>query len=41
MEYAVDIGSDAMMNIPDFIKTSSGSEKLMGEGMYTDTQTAW
>jgi hypothetical protein len=30
MKYAVQIGSDAMIFIPSFIKTCSGTQKLMG-----------
>jgi hypothetical protein len=36
MEYVVEMGSDAMIDIPDFIKTGSGIQKLM-----YSTQTAW
>jgi hypothetical protein len=41
MKYAVGMGSDAMMTIPNFIKTGSSSQKLMGRGIYTNIQTAW
>jgi hypothetical protein len=34
MKYAVEMGSDAMIYIPIFIKIGSGIQKLMG-----DTQT--
>jgi hypothetical protein len=37
MNYAVQMGSGAMIYIPSFIKISSGIPKLIGEG-YTDTQ---
>jgi hypothetical protein len=36
MNYAVEMGSDAMIYIPSFIKTSSGIQKLM-EGVHTQT----
>jgi hypothetical protein len=39
MMYAVEMGSDAMMYIPCFIKTGSGIQKLIGG--FTDAQTAW
>jgi hypothetical protein len=39
MEYAVEMGSSAMIYIPSFIKTGSGIRKLIRG--YTDTQTAW
>jgi hypothetical protein len=32
MKYAIEMGLDAMMYIPSFIKTGSGSQKLMGDG---------
>jgi hypothetical protein len=32
MKYAVEIGSDAMMYIPSFIKIGSGIRKLIGGG---------
>jgi hypothetical protein len=35
MNYAVDMGSDAMIYIPSFIKIGLGIQKIM------DTQTAW
>jgi hypothetical protein len=35
MKYAVEMGSDAMTHIPNFIKIDSAIQKLMGE----DTQT--
>jgi hypothetical protein len=37
-EYAVEMGSGAMIYIPSFIKFGSGVQKLMGGGGYTDTQ---
>jgi hypothetical protein len=40
MKYAVEIGSDAIIYIPSFIKIGSAIQKLIGG--YTDTQTpAW
>jgi hypothetical protein len=39
MQYAVEMGSGAMIYIPSFIQIGSGIQKMM-EG-YTDTQTAW
>jgi hypothetical protein len=43
MKYAVEFGSRAMIYIPSFIKTDSGTEKLTGGGGegFTGTQTAW
>jgi hypothetical protein len=41
MKYAVEMGSGVMIYISTFIKTGSGIQKFMGEGGYTDTQTAW
>jgi hypothetical protein len=38
MKYAVEMGSGAMIYIPNFIKTGSGIQTLIGGG---DTQTAW
>jgi hypothetical protein len=38
MKYAVEIGSGAMIYIPNFIKIDSGIRKLIGGG---DTQIAW
>jgi hypothetical protein len=38
MKYAVEMGSDAMMYIPSFIKIGSGIKKVLGGG---DTQIAW
>jgi hypothetical protein len=35
MKYAVEMGSDAMIYIPSFIKTGSGIQKLMGENSQT------
>jgi hypothetical protein len=44
MKCAFEMGSDAMIHIPSFIKPGSGIQKLIG-GMHrqtdTDTQTAW
>jgi hypothetical protein len=31
MKYAVEMGSDAMIYLPSFIKTGSDIQKLMGE----------
>jgi hypothetical protein len=36
MKYAVEMGSDAMIYIPSFIKSGSAIQKLMGGG-YTDS----
>jgi hypothetical protein len=36
MKYAVEMGSDALTNIPSFIKIGSGIRKFGGGG-YTDT----
>jgi hypothetical protein len=38
MKYAVEMGSDAMMYVPDFIYIDPGIQKLIGG--YTDTQRA-
>jgi hypothetical protein len=38
MKYAVEMGSDAMMYIPSYIKICSGIQKLIAG--FTDTQTA-
>jgi hypothetical protein len=40
MENAVEMGSDAMMDMPSFIKIGSAIKKLM-RLVFTDTQTAW
>jgi hypothetical protein len=40
MQYAVEMGSGAMIYIPSFIKTGSAIPKLMA-GEYTGKQTAW
>jgi hypothetical protein len=37
MKYAVEMGSGAIIYIPNFIKIGSGIQMLMGGG-YTDTQ---
>jgi hypothetical protein len=37
MKYAVEMGSDAMIYIPSFIKIGSGIQKFIER----DTQTAW
>jgi hypothetical protein len=39
MKYAVEMGSSAVMYVPNFIKSGSGIQKLM-EG-FPDIQTAW
>jgi hypothetical protein len=31
MKYAIEMGSDAMIHIPSFIKIGSGVQKLIGE----------
>jgi hypothetical protein len=41
MKYAVVMGSGAMIYIPNFTRIVSGIQKLVWEGGYTDTQTAW
>jgi hypothetical protein len=38
MKHAVEMDLGAMIYILSFIRTGSGSQKLMGKG---DTQTAW
>jgi hypothetical protein len=40
MEYAVQMGSGVMINIPN-LKIVSGIQKLIGRGRFTDLQTAW
>jgi hypothetical protein len=40
MKYAVEMGSGAILYVPNFIKIGSSTEKLMGK-RGTDTQTAW
>jgi hypothetical protein len=40
MKYAAEMGSGAVVYMPDFLKTGSGIQKLMGK-KFTDTQTAW
>jgi hypothetical protein len=39
MKYVLDIGSDAVIYIPSFIKFGSGIQKLMGGGIHVQTQT--
>jgi hypothetical protein len=39
MKYAVEMGSDAMIFIPNFVKIGSGIQKMIGEDTYADTQT--
>jgi hypothetical protein len=41
MKWAVEIGSGALIYMPSFIKIGSRIRKLMGEGGYTGTETAW
>jgi hypothetical protein len=40
-EEAVEMGSDAMIYIPSFIKIGSSMQKLIGGGGFTERQTAW
>jgi hypothetical protein len=40
MKYAVEMGSGAMIYIPNFVKIGSSIQKLLGRG-FTGTQTAW
>jgi hypothetical protein len=42
MKYAIEMGSDVTMYIPDFINTGSGIRKLKGGNTcrHRDTQTA-
>jgi hypothetical protein len=35
MKYATEMGSDAMIYMPSFIKTDSSIQNLMGEGGHT------
>jgi hypothetical protein len=37
MKYAVEMGSDAMIYTPSFIKIGSGIQKLIG-GVHTDSK---
>jgi hypothetical protein len=39
MKYTVEMGLDAMVYIPSFMKISSAIQKLIRG--YTDTQTSW
>jgi hypothetical protein len=39
MNYAVEMGSDALIYAYSFIKIGADIKNVMGE--YTDTQTAW
>jgi hypothetical protein len=39
MKYAVEMGLDAMMYVPSFIKFDGGIQKLIWED--SQTQTAW
>jgi hypothetical protein len=39
MEYAVEMASGSMIRISTFVKTGSGTQKLIGGN--TQTQTAW
>jgi hypothetical protein len=36
-EYVVEMGSDVMLCIPSFINISSGIQKLIGKGGFTDS----
>jgi hypothetical protein len=38
MEYAVEMGSGAMVYIPSFVKIGSGIQKLIERDTHTDTQ---
>jgi hypothetical protein len=38
MRYAVEMASGAKIHIPSFIKICSAIQKLMGGGVFTDTQ---
>jgi hypothetical protein len=40
MEYVVEIGSDAVIFMPSFIKIGSGIQKLIRGDTYTDTERA-
>jgi hypothetical protein len=40
MKYAVEMGSDAMIYVPSFIKIGSGIQMLLGMYTYKHTQTA-
>jgi hypothetical protein len=39
MKYAIEIGSDAMIHIPSFIKIGSGIQKVVVVGWEGDSQT--
>jgi hypothetical protein len=39
MKYAVEMGSDAKIYIPSFIKIGSGIQNLMGVGIYRHTES--
>jgi hypothetical protein len=39
MNYGVEMDSGAMIYIPDFIKTGSGIQKLLGEYTYRHTDS--
>jgi hypothetical protein len=45
VNYAVEMGSGAMIYIPSFIKIGSGIQELIGGGkgvhIYVDTQATW
>jgi hypothetical protein len=41
MKYAVEMGSSAVIYIPNFIQIGSGIQKLIAGGGLIDTQTAW
>jgi hypothetical protein len=38
-DYAVEMGSGAMIHIPSFIKIGSGIQKFVGRGIHRHTQT--
>jgi hypothetical protein len=40
MNYAVEMGSGALIYVPSFIKIGSGIQKLMRWGGFRDTQAA-
>jgi hypothetical protein len=37
MKYAVEMGSGAMIYLPNFMKIDSGFQKLMGKGIHRHT----
>jgi hypothetical protein len=41
VKYDIEMGSDAMVHVPSFIKIGSGIQKLLGGGgIHVQTQTA-